>query len=69
MEHILIDHANYGIYRPAFENHVYSDLTISAVTSEPFNREPSTCFGSGFPRKACTPRLRSRRFSASLPSR
>jgi len=38
MEHVRIDHATYGIYRPAFENHVYRDLTISATTSEPFNR-------------------------------
>ena len=48
LEHILIDHATYGIYRPALENHVYRDLTISAVTSEPFNRgmdDASTQFG------------------------
>ena len=48
LEHIFIDHATYGIYRPAFENHVYRDLTISATTSEPFNRgmdDASTQFG------------------------
>ena len=38
LEHIRIDHATYGIYRPAFENHVYRDLTIASTTSEPFNR-------------------------------
>ncbi len=38
LERVRIDHATYGIYRPAFENHVYRDLTISATTSEPFNR-------------------------------
>jgi len=38
LEHVRIDHATYGIYRPAFENHVYRDLTISSTTSEPFNR-------------------------------
>lgn len=38
LEQVRIDHATYGIYRPAFENHVYRDLTISSTTSEPFNR-------------------------------
>ena len=48
LDHVHIDHATYGIYRPAFENHVYRDLTISAVTSEPVNRgmdDASTQFG------------------------
>lgn len=48
LEHVRIDHATYGIYRPALENHVYRDLTISSVTSEPFNRgmdDASTQFG------------------------
>ena len=34
----FIEGATYGIYRPALENHVYRDLTIADVTSEPFNR-------------------------------
>ncbi|MDB6154378.1 MAG: hypothetical protein JWL90_2831 [Chthoniobacteraceae bacterium] len=38
LDHVHIEHATYGIYRPAFENHVYRDLTIAEVTSEPFNR-------------------------------
>ncbi len=38
MENIRIHSAAYGIYRPAFENHVYRNLHISAVGSEPFNR-------------------------------
>ena len=48
LEHLRIDHATYGIYRPAFENHVYRDLTIANTTSEPFNRgmdDASTQFG------------------------
>jgi len=48
LEKVRIDHATYGIYRPAFENHVYRDLHISSVTSEPFNRgmdDASTQFG------------------------
>ena len=48
LEHVSIDHATYGIYRPALENHVYRDLTIAATTSEPFNRsmdDASTQFG------------------------
>jgi len=48
LEQVRIDHATYGIYRPAFENHVYRDLTIAATTSEPFNRgndDASTQFG------------------------
>jgi hypothetical protein len=38
LEHVHIEHATYGIYRPALENHVYRDITIAEVTSEPFNR-------------------------------
>jgi len=38
MENIRIHDAAYGIYRPAFENHVYRNLHISQVGSEPFNR-------------------------------
>ncbi len=38
MENVRIHQATYGIYRPAFENHEYVNLNISAVTSEPFNR-------------------------------
>lgn len=48
LDRVRIDHATYGIYRPALENHVYRDLTISATTSEPFNRgmdDASTQYG------------------------
>jgi hypothetical protein len=48
LEGVRIEHATYGIYRPALENHVYRDLTIASVTSEPFNRgmdDASTQFG------------------------
>ena len=48
LDRVRIDHATYGIYRPALENHVYRDLTISHTTSEPFNRgmdDASTQFG------------------------
>ena len=38
MENIRIHKAAYGIYRPAFENHEYRNLHISAVGAEPFNR-------------------------------
>ncbi|MGK0186579.1 MAG: hypothetical protein ACI9R3_002362 [Verrucomicrobiales bacterium] len=38
MENIRLDHAAYGIYRPAFENHVYRNLHISHMGAEPFNR-------------------------------
>ncbi len=38
MENIRIDHTEYGIYRPAFDNHVYRNLHLSNVGSEPFNR-------------------------------
>ena len=67
LERIRIDHATYGIYRPALENHVYRDLTISSTTSEPFNRgmdDASTQFGRltvdgltfiGFPRNSQIP--------------
>jgi hypothetical protein len=48
LEQVRIEHATYGIYRPAFENHVYRDLTIADTSSEPFNRgmdDASTQFG------------------------
>ena len=48
LEHVRIENATYGIYRPALENHVYRDLEIAATTSEPFNRgmdDASTQFG------------------------
>jgi hypothetical protein len=38
MEDIRIDRAAYGIYRPAFDHHVYRDLHLSRVGPEPFNR-------------------------------
>lgn len=38
MENVTINDAAYGIYRPAFENHVYRNLSIANVGAEPFNR-------------------------------
>ena len=38
MENVRIHKAAYGIYRPAFENHEYTNLHISNVGAEPFNR-------------------------------
>lgn len=38
MENVRIDRANYGIYRPAFDNHVYRNLHLSNAGGEPFNR-------------------------------
>jgi hypothetical protein len=38
MENVRIHKAVYGIYRPAFENHEYTNLHISNVGAEPFNR-------------------------------
>jgi hypothetical protein len=38
LEQVHIDSAVYGIYRPALENHVYRDLRLTSVSSEPFNR-------------------------------
>jgi len=37
-DNIRIHNAVYGIYRPAFENHEYTNLHISQVAAEPFNR-------------------------------
>jgi hypothetical protein len=38
IENVTIDHANYGIYRPWFENHVYRNMVIASTNTEPFNR-------------------------------
>ena len=38
MENVRIHDAAYGIYRPAFENHEYTNLHISDAGAEPFNR-------------------------------
>lgn len=38
MENIRLHDAAYGVYRPAFENHEYVGLHISAMGAEPFNR-------------------------------
>ncbi len=38
IENLRIHHAAYGIYRPAFDNHEYVNLSISSVDAEPFNR-------------------------------
>ncbi len=38
IEDLYIHGAAYGIYRPAFENQVYRNVTISQVEAEPFNR-------------------------------
>jgi hypothetical protein len=38
MDGLRIARATYGVYRPAFENHVYRDVHLSDVGPEPFNR-------------------------------
>lgn len=38
MENVRLDDAAYGVYRPAFENHVYKNLHIGHMGAEPFNR-------------------------------
>jgi len=38
IENVQIQTAVYGIYRPEFENHVYRNLHLTDVSSEPFNR-------------------------------
>ncbi len=38
MENVRIHDAVYGIYRPAFENQEYKNLSITNVNAEPFNR-------------------------------
>ncbi len=38
MENVRLHDAAYGVYRPAFENHVYRNLHISRMAAEPFNR-------------------------------
>ncbi|HJT30537.1 MAG TPA: G8 domain-containing protein [Pirellulales bacterium] len=35
---LRIARATYGVYRPAFENHVYRDVHLSDIGPEPFNR-------------------------------
>lgn len=35
---LRIDRAEYGVYRPAFDNHVYRNVHLSHTGSEPFNR-------------------------------
>lgn len=38
MDGLRIAHATYGVYRPAFENHVYRNVRLSHTGAEPFNR-------------------------------
>jgi hypothetical protein len=38
VENLRIHRAAYGIYRPWFENHVYRNIYMSRVGTEPFNR-------------------------------
>lgn len=38
MDGLRIARSEYGVYRPAFENHVYRNVHLSNVGSEPFNR-------------------------------
>lgn len=38
MEDVRIADVVYGVYRPAFDNHVYRNLHLSNAGSEPFNR-------------------------------
>lgn len=37
-ENVRLDHANYGIYHPAFENQVYRNVVMTNLGTEPFNR-------------------------------
>jgi hypothetical protein len=49
IEDVTINRAEYGIYHPALENHVYRNLRLSHVGSEPFNRgydDGSTQYGT-----------------------
>lgn len=38
MDGLRIDRTQYGVYRPAFDNHVYRNVHLSRLGSEPFNR-------------------------------
>ncbi len=38
MDGLRIDRTEYGVYRPAFDNHEYRNVHLSRVGSEPFNR-------------------------------
>jgi hypothetical protein len=38
VEHLSIDHGDYGIYHPNYDRHVYRNLSISDTNTEPFNR-------------------------------
>ena len=38
VENLRIDRAAYGIYRPWFDNHVYRNIHMSRMSTEPFNR-------------------------------
>jgi hypothetical protein len=38
VEDMKIDRAEYGVYHPNYDNHVYRDLVISRTNTEPFNR-------------------------------
>jgi hypothetical protein len=37
-ENVHIHRADYGVYHPNYDRHVYRNLTISATNTEPFNR-------------------------------
>ena len=38
VEGMTIYRADYGVYHPNYDNHVYRNLTISETDTEPFNR-------------------------------
>jgi hypothetical protein len=38
VENMHIAHADYGVYHPNFDHHVYKNLTITDTQEEPFNR-------------------------------
>jgi len=38
VENMHIAHADYGVYHPNYDNHVYKNLTIADTQEEPFNR-------------------------------
>jgi hypothetical protein len=38
VENVVMDHDVYGVYRPWFDHHVYRNISMNAITAEPFNR-------------------------------
>ena len=38
VENMPIHSADYGVYHPNYDNHVYRNVNISETNTEPFNR-------------------------------